>query len=234
MKSQRLKDLYLTAILPATVTSHAVWKIRLGRAIPQSLRRGPHGQVWLNLGSGAKPHPEFVNIDGNVFRGPDMWLDLRRGLPFPSETVDCIYASHVLEHLYWRELLGILRESFRVLKTDGWMRVLVPSLELAVAAYVNSEMGWFSDFPTRFESLGGKFSNFLFCDGQHRLGFDFSLMEEALRGAGFSSIQQMKPRTSHCLTAAVLTDCEPSVGHIETSLVVEARKWGFASMTQGG
>ena len=109
MKSQRLKDLYLTVISPAAITSRALWCVRLRSGIPQSLRRGEDGQVWLNLGSGAKP----------------------------------------------------------------------------LAAYVNREVGWFSDFPSRFESLRGKFSNFLFCDGQHRLGFDFSLMEEALVDAGF-------------------------------------------------
>jgi prepilin-type processing-associated H-X9-DG protein len=153
-----------------------------------------------------------------------MWLDLRRGLPFPPNSVDCIYSCHVLEHLYWREVRRVLRESFRVLKEGGSIRILVPSLELAVAAYVNREAGWFSDFPSRFESLGGKFSNFLFCDGQHRLGFDFSLMEEALVDAGFCLVQQMKPRASHCLPATLLAEFESPAGYIEASLVVEARK----------
>jgi len=49
-------------------------------------------------------------------------------------------------------------------------------------------------------------------------------MEEALVDAGFCSVQQMKPRVSHCLPATLLAEFEPPVGYIETSLVVEARK----------
>lgn len=224
MKSQRIKDLYFSVMSPVAIASHTFWRRRLRKAIPQSLGRGEGGRVWLNLGSGANPHSRFVNIDGNVFRRPDMWLDLRQGLPFPPGTVDSIYACHMLEHFFWNEVISLLQEASRVLKPGGWMRVLVPSLELAIEAYVRKDAAWFSDFPSRFASLGGKFTNFLFCDGQHRIGFDFSLMEEALHLAGFSSVHQMKPRSSHWLPTGLLAELEPPVGHIESSLVVEAQK----------
>jgi prepilin-type processing-associated H-X9-DG protein len=226
MRSQRLKDLYFTALAPVSYASHSVWRLRLRRRLPARFRRGAGEQVWLQLGSGAKAHPAFVNIDGNFLSAPDMWLDLRHGLPLPAGSVDAIYACHVFEHLYWRELAGLLRACARVLRPRGGLRALVPSVELAVAAYLRGDRGWFPDFPSRFSSAGGRLVNFLFCDGQHRLAFDAAFAAEALEGAGFAAVRRLAPRRSDLFPSEVLEALEPPVGHIETSLVVEARTPG--------
>ena len=206
--------------------NHWAWKFRLRHKVPERMQRGENGQVWLHLGSGTKVHPDFVNIDGNILQRPDMWLDLRNGLPFPTQSVDRVYACHVFEHFYWEGLLGIVEECFRVLQPRGGIRILVPSVELAIEAYLRGDEDWFSDFPTMFSSLGGRFTNFLFCDGQHRLAFDFSFTVELFNNTGFAEIQRMKPRVSVLFPKHVLEELEPAVGYIETSLVVEARKTG--------
>ena len=49
------------------------------------------------------------------------------------------------------------------------MRMIVPSLSNAILAFQENRHDWFyDDFPRHFDSLGGRFSNFVFCDGQHR------------------------------------------------------------------
>jgi prepilin-type processing-associated H-X9-DG protein len=48
------------------------------------------------------------------------------------------------------------------------------------------------NFPLSFESLGGRFSNYVFCDGQHPTAFDFGYMSEVLRGAGFRDVEAFK------------------------------------------
>jgi prepilin-type processing-associated H-X9-DG protein len=165
-----------------------------------------------------------VNIDANVFRRPRMWLDLRNGLPFPTGTVDGIYASHVLEHFYYREVTKILGECYRVLRPGGGLRVLVPSVELAVEAYRAGNGDWFSDFPTNYDSVGGRFMNFLFCDGQHRLAFDLSFAEELLKNSGFCSVDRMRVRLSGIFPGSVLEELEPAANGREALLVVEARR----------
>jgi prepilin-type processing-associated H-X9-DG protein len=192
----------------------------------ETMRRSRGGKIWLQLGSGPNAHPTFVNIDGNIFQKKDIWIDLRFGLPFPTEAVDGIYSCHTFEHFYWRELSKILRECFRVLRPHGYIRILVPSVELAVETYFQNDVQWFPDFPDKFDSLGGRFSNFLFCDGQHRLAFDFSFMVEALERVRFSQVLQMKPRESNFYPVEILRKLEPETGYIESSLVVEARKPG--------
>jgi prepilin-type processing-associated H-X9-DG protein len=222
MISQRMKDLYFSAILPATYLNHYLWKTRLSATIPKRIKVNGNGKLWLNVGSGAKSHCDFVNIDGNIFRRPEMWLDLKNGIPFASETVDGIYASHVLEHFYYTEVAKIFRESYRVLKRGGGIRMIVPSLEGAITAYLNGNRSWFSEFPTKFDSLGGRFANFLFCDGQHRLAFDFSFAEELMRQAGFSLIVRMNYGESKLWPSDLLRNLEGLPGSGQTNLVVEA------------
>ena len=227
MKSQRLKDVVFGTSRPATRLNHLSWKLRLGAALPKRLRRGPSEEAWLNVGSGHRPLPGFVNIDINLTRKPDMWLDVRNGLPFPEGSVDRIYTCHTLEHFYRDELLDVLKEFHRVLRPGGGVRILVPSLELAIQAYVRGEREAFSTFPVAFESLGGRFMNQVFCDGQHRIAFDFSLMQELLTGIGFVEVRQADLGGGELFPREVLEEIEPyadRAGYLESSLIVEASK----------
>jgi predicted SAM-dependent methyltransferase len=145
----------------------------------------------LHLGCGIRYLPGFVNIDANPARKTDMWLDVRCGLPFANDSVDSIYSTHMIEHLYPDELEKLLRECARTLKPGGGMRIIVPSLANAILAFQQNLHEWFyDDFPRHFDSLGGRFSNFVFCDGQHRTAFDLSYLDEVLRQAGFREVAE--------------------------------------------
>lgn len=112
--------------------------------------------VALNLGCGNHTSPSAVNIDfsralrltkipllGRFIRRsyPDKFseldqvkiFDLRRGIPFQSESVDIVYHSHFLEHLSYEDAPGFLAEVKRVLKPDGIHRIVVPNF----ATHVN-------------------------------------------------------------------------------------------------
>jgi len=61
--------------------------------------------------------------------------DIRKGLPFPENYMTAIYASHVLEHLYFHEAKELLRECFRVLCPEGIIRLVVPDLNYIIEGY---------------------------------------------------------------------------------------------------
>ena len=83
-----------------------------------------------------------------------MWLDVRCGLPFADHSVDSIYSTHMIEHLYPDELEKLLRACARVLKPGGGMRIIVPSLSNAILAFQQKRHDWFyDDFPRHFDSL---------------------------------------------------------------------------------
>lgn len=68
-----------------------------------------------------------------------MPYDLRIGLPFPDESLDFIYAEHVLEHFDYRDLFHLLQHCLRVLRLGGTMSIVVPDAELYLKAYFHPE-----------------------------------------------------------------------------------------------
>lgn len=183
MLHQRYKDLCFLLIAKATWPNY--WAKRLRYARPWVNGR----RLDLHLGCGIRYLAGFVNIDANPARKTDVWLDVRCGLPFADHSVDSIYSTHMIEHLYPDELEKLLRACARVLKPGGGMRIIVPSLSNAILAFQQKRHDWFyDDFPRHFDSLGGRFSNFVFCDGQHRTAFDLSYLDEVLRKAGFQEV----------------------------------------------
>jgi len=182
---QRYKDFYFFCLSKATLPNY--WLRKCLYAIrPQNGR-----PLHLHLGCGTKYLAGFVNVEANPQQKLDLWLDVRCGLPFASGSVDSIYSTHMIEHLYPDELERLLSECIRVLKPGAGLRLVVPSLQSAIRAYQQNRHEWFYDsFPRHFDSLGGRFSNFVFCDGQHRTAFDFSYLGEVLCAAGFREVEQ--------------------------------------------
>ena len=179
----------------------------------------------LHLGCGPKYLPGFVNIDGNLFSKIDLWLDVRNGLPFAGNSVDSIYSTHMFEHFFPDELDLLLSECFRVLKPGTGVRLIVPNLESAIQAYSQQRRVWFDDaFPRHFDSLGGRFSNFVFCDGQHRTAFDFAYLDEVLRKAGFREVERSAEGKSRLYDGNVLPYDPGDSKELPHSLYVEVFK----------
>ena len=218
MLHQRYKDLVFWGISKATVPNYLFHRYL-------SSGRSSNGLRHLHLGCGTKYLPGFVNIDGNLFNKIDLWLDVRNGLPFSSASVDSIYSTHMFEHFFADELNALLRECLRVLKPGGGIRLIVPNLESAITAYGRKESGWFHDaFPRHFDSLGGRFSNFVFCDGQHRTAFDFGYLDEVLRAAGFREVERSAEGKSRLYSNQVPPYEPGDLADLPHSLYVEAFK----------
>ncbi|MBE3142852.1 MAG: methyltransferase domain-containing protein [Planctomycetes bacterium] len=81
-------------------------------------------EVVIDLGCGHSKTRGIWGLDILVGVHPDIVSDLELGLPFKDNSVDCIYANHVLEHV--KDLERVLSEIHRVLKPGGRFRVFVP------------------------------------------------------------------------------------------------------------
>jgi predicted SAM-dependent methyltransferase len=218
MLHQRTRDVYFTALRGVNKLNYWHWKIR-------GLHANGSGAPHLHLGCGPKYLSGFVNVDGNILRKRDVWLDLRNGLPFSSNSIASIYSSHVFEHFYAEELAALLRECHRVLTPDGFLRAVVPDMASAARAYLSGDAGFFSDFPRAHRSLGGKFSNLLFCEGGHRQGLDFSYLEELLHDAGFSEVFNLTHNRTRFYAPEVFARLQrEESGVAQYSVFVESRK----------
>jgi predicted SAM-dependent methyltransferase len=66
----------------------------------------------------------------------DFHHDLRKGIPFPDNSVSKLYFSHFLEHLSHKEAIVFLKECHRVLKPGGTVSVAVPDARIFIEGYL--------------------------------------------------------------------------------------------------
>ena len=90
---------------------------------------GPNGST--STSTCVCEHPECVDAN------PDLVCDIR-SLPYDDGSVDAIYCGHVLEHLPEPEVIAVLREMRRVLKSDGRLGIVGPDYDRAV----DHRCGW--------------------------------------------------------------------------------------------
>ncbi len=91
---------------------------------------------YLNLGCGTRFHTAWVNVD-MVSSSPHVLArDLTKGIPFPANTFEVVYHSHVLEHIPPAIAPVFIADCYRVLKPGGVLRVAVPDLEQITREYL--------------------------------------------------------------------------------------------------
>lgn len=90
----------------------------------------------LNIGCGRCYHPDWVNLDLNHSDPSVLQHDISQGIPFADNHFDCVYHSHVLEHLTPDDGMAFIRECLRVLRPGGILRIVVPDLEQIARLYL--------------------------------------------------------------------------------------------------
>lgn len=91
----------------------------------------------LNIACGSRYHKEWLNIDFHAVSNLVKRVNILKGLPFEDDYFDAIYISHFIEHLTNNQSLFVLRESIRVLRQGGIIRIVVPDLENICREYLN-------------------------------------------------------------------------------------------------
>jgi SAM-dependent methyltransferase len=168
----------------------------------------------------------WVNVDANMFTGKcDIWADLRNPLPFDDSTVAAMYSHHVIEHL--PNLEFHLQEAYRCLKPTGLYRLGGPIGDSAIAKFIENDRAWFSDFPDRRKSIGGRFENFICCRQEHLTVLTFTFLEELMLKTGFTNIRQCLPQ-KQTTRPELFNDClvmeQESDFDCPHTLIIEASK----------
>lgn len=150
---------------------------------------------FVQLGPGQGNYLEnWINVDANFLTAKiDIWADISSKLPFRSESVEAFYSHHVIEHLPDCKLPALFREIFRCLKPGGVFRIGGPNGDTAAERFLACDYGWFSDFPDKRRSVGGRFANFLLCRGEHLTILTASYLQELATNAGFDDLTVCKP-----------------------------------------
>jgi predicted SAM-dependent methyltransferase len=80
-----------------------------------------------------------VNVDHRPAPGVAVCAAARDGLPLAPASIDYAVAMHVLQDLPYDEIALALRELRRVIVPGGVLRVGVPDLDRAIAAYLRGD-----------------------------------------------------------------------------------------------
>lgn len=199
--AERLEDLLL-ALEEVSAKCSVVRRREIERQMTALRLDAPEAPpLRLHLGAGGHGLAGWVNID--VYPA-EFVLNVNRGLPFRDRSVDDVFLSHILEHMYYpTEALAVMREILRVLVPGGVVRIVVPDIEKCIAAYASGQDQFFADrcrtrtwWPrdaTRLESFltyaGASAHPAQFLDS-HKFGYGFETVRKLLTPAGFPAVER--------------------------------------------
>lgn len=143
----------------------------------------------LHIG-GHEPHPDWKILDVEARPEVDYVADASDLSQFAADSVDKIYASHVLEHFYHGingELLNTLREWHRVLKPGGYLLVSVPDLKTLCWLFLNPNLEPLERHHIMAMMFGGQTNIY----DVHKVGFDVDILGLYLQEVGFHGYRQV-------------------------------------------
>ena len=155
----------------------------------------------LHFGAGGVRLIGWINVDAPP---AELSLNVSRGVPLPNGCSRFIYASHLLEHLYYPvEASRFLSECRRLLARSGAIRLAVPNIGASLRAYANEDRSYFErrqqQWPgwpagrTMLEDIlayAGAFPDPAAFFEAHKYGYDFETLRKLLMDNGFSSVRQ--------------------------------------------
>ena len=140
----------------------------------------------LNIG-GLQAHPLWEIFSIEPGRDVDHAGDARDLSRFPAETFGEIYASHVLEHFAYYEVLPVLKEwEPRVLRPGGRLRLSVPDMDKLAALYLDKQRFTVNDRYVLMIMLFGGQTTAHDC---HYAGLNEDFLRAFLEVAGFPNVQ---------------------------------------------
>jgi predicted SAM-dependent methyltransferase len=137
-------------------------------------------EIKLHLGCGNKHIDGYINIDVRHLDGVDLIDNIKELKSFETNSVDVIYASHVLEHFGRNEYMSILTRWYDLLKDGGILRVAVPDFEKIVEHY--------SEFRDLKQLRGFLYGGQNYNENYHYCVWDFKQLEEDLKYVGFKYV----------------------------------------------
>jgi SAM-dependent methyltransferase len=155
----------------------------------------------VNLGSGPPGASRLpacfagwreVRVDIDPAAKPDIVADITNLPTIPTGSVDCVWTTHCIEHLYPHDVVRAIAEIRRILAPQGVACIVVPDLQAIATHLAEDRM-----HETLYESAAGPITPYDLVFGlgrrialghvqmAHHSGFTPSLLGQALTAGGF-------------------------------------------------
>jgi predicted SAM-dependent methyltransferase len=150
----------------------------------------------LHLGCGDNLLDGWLNTDYFPKSPQLLHLDATKPFPFPSDQFDYVFSEHMIEHIPYEGGTQMIRESLRVLKPGGKIRVSTPDMQFLFNLYQPEKsplhreyIAWAArilNMPAQEDTF--VINNFMRCWG-HTFIYDQKTLRRALEEAGFVNVE---------------------------------------------
>jgi predicted SAM-dependent methyltransferase len=149
----------------------------------------------LHWGCGNITPEGWINSDLHPGPGVDISGNILDGLPLEDASIDYISSQHALPELKIFEQVNALEELYRVLRPGGVLRLCLPDLDKAIAAYQSRNSNYFLVWD--WDTISGNFiTQMLWYNYTHTM-FTHEFTEELLRKAGFREVRRAQFRQTN-------------------------------------
>jgi predicted SAM-dependent methyltransferase len=175
-----------------------------------------HPSPRLHLGCGPHLLPGWLNSDFEPVSPAVLRLDATCRFPLPSDTFDCVYSEHMIEHVPRAGGFTMLVEACRVLRPGGRVRITTPDLAFLVglcqpelSPQQRAYVAWSARTFVRGAGPGDAVAvvNNFVRDWGHQFIYDDATLRDAMARAGFVDIHR---RALHDSPDPALQDLENS------------------------
>ena len=130
----------------------------------------------LNLGCG-----------GNILAGwenHDSEMDITKQLPYDNNSIDYIFIEHCVEHVTTPDAVRFFSECHRILKSDGTLRVAVPSADRILEEADEEYLSWFGSSGFGQPTKRSAVQSILLNHG-HLSAWNYPILEACIYAGGF-------------------------------------------------
>ena len=161
-------------------------------------------KIFLHAGCGDQSQSDVIGFDNDNWKeirfdidervNPDIVGTMTDMKSVVTGSVDAVYSSHNIEHIFPHEVPVALSEFYRVLKEDGIVVITCPDIQSVGEAIAQDKL-----FETLYESTMGPVTAFDILYGHrettldgnvfmiHKGGFTYSTLDKAFFEAGFKA-----------------------------------------------
>ena len=137
----------------------------------------------LHIGCGERYLPGYKHYDGRNVGAHIDYVGKADDLSiFKDNSIEEIYACHLLEHFGRHDVERVLGEWYSKIENGGTLRIAVPDFAAIVKAYER-----FHDMEKIMGLIYGG-QNYEY--NYHHVGFDFDYLKKKLENVGFSDIER--------------------------------------------
>jgi len=149
----------------------------------------PSGEILVHIGCGEQNDARYINIDARSMPHVHYTSKSLELAQFNNNSIDLIYACHVLEHISHRKLIQTFSNWFSRLKHGGVLRLAVPNFDTIIEIYRDHEK---SIDAIKLPLFGGQEDEFDY----HAAVFNYNSLYGLLEHCGFTTIREWDPKSA--------------------------------------